>query len=267
MNRGLSVVDTTHILVGEDKFDGEIKRKAMILGWSDGVGMIAINDAFLLEAFIHRLFRKYFRHEPFYVDLLELMQECTYRTELGQMVDLITAPEDNVDLNRFSIEKYTYIVKYKTAYYSFYLPVALSFLLAGDPIFKKAEEFLIPLGEYFQIQDDYLDCYGDPAFIGKIGTDIQDNKCSWLVVKALELIAKSGNIAHRQVLEVNYGRKDQEKAAKVKALYRELGLESIYREYEERVGNSLLEHIKLVEDPKLAQIFKTFFDKIYKRNK
>jgi farnesyl diphosphate synthase len=56
-------------------------------------------------------------------------------------------------------------------------------------------------GCWYQVQDDYLDCYGDPAVIGKVGTDIEDNKCSWLVCQAL-LLADKKQLA---TLNANYG--------------------------------------------------------------
>ena len=80
------------------------------------------------------------------------------------------------------------IVKYKTAFYSFYLPVALALLMAGRATKEAldiARPILLAMGEYFQVQDDYLDCYGTPELIGKVGRDIEENKCGWLIVQAL----------------------------------------------------------------------------------
>lgn len=119
------------------------------------VGLIAINDSFLLEAAIYRLFKSHFRQEPYYVDLLDLMHETTYQTDMGQLVDLITAPEDDVDLSRFSLEKHRFIVLYKTAFYSFYLPVALALLFispeqpvaASPESLQRAKDILLPHGD------------------------------------------------------------------------------------------------------------------------
>jgi farnesyl diphosphate synthase len=113
--------------------------------------MVAINDAFMLESSIFLLPKKYFREEKIYVDLLELFHKVTLQIELSQLIGLLTAPEDEVDLTLFSIEKFTFIVVYKTAYYSFYLPVALALHLAGvatPKSLQQAKDILIPLGEY-----------------------------------------------------------------------------------------------------------------------
>ena len=48
----------------------------------------------------------------------------TLQTELGQLLDLTSQPMDGkIDLNRFTVERYRLIVKYKTAFYTFYLPI------------------------------------------------------------------------------------------------------------------------------------------------
>lgn len=135
-----------------------------------GVGNIAINDAFMLEAAIYHLLKVYFRDEPYYGYLIELFHDTTFQTEMGQLIDLITAPEDVVDLKKFSLHKHHLIVVYKTAFYSFYLPVALAMRVVGikdESLYKQALDILLILGEYFQVQDDYLDCYGKPEVIGK----------------------------------------------------------------------------------------------------
>lgn len=51
------------------------------------------------------------------------------------------------------------------------------------------------------MQDDFLDCFGDPAVTGKVGTDIEENKCSWLVVQALAKVSPE----QKQLLQVRLG--------------------------------------------------------------
>lgn len=301
LNRGLSVVDTYAILKGYASVDDlpvEVYKKVALLGWCiellqayflvaddmmdqsitrrgqpcwyrvKEVGDIAINDAFMLEGAIYVLLKKHFRQEPYYVDLIELFHDVTFQTELGQLLDLITAPEDKVELSKFSLEKHSFIVTFKTAYYSFYLPVALAMYVAGisDPKdLQQAHDVLIPLGEYFQIQDDYLDCFGTAEQIGKIGTDIQDNKCSWVVNKALQLASPE----QRKLLDENYGKKDAECEARCKKLFHDLDIQKHYQAYEEKVAQDLRAKIAQTDESRgfRAQVLTAFLNKVYKRSK
>lgn len=68
----------------------------------------------------------------------------------------------------------------------------------------------------FQVQDDFLDCFGDSSVTGKVGTDIGEGKCTWLSVVALQRASPS----QRLLMEEHYGRPEQESVDKVKALYR-----------------------------------------------
>ncbi|RYP02373.1 hypothetical protein DL764_005822 [Monosporascus ibericus] len=296
-NRGMSVPDSVSLLLGKPLSEEEY-FKAATLGWliellqafflvsddmmdssitrrgkpcwyrQEGVGMIAINDALLIESAIYQLLKKHFRSHPRYLDMMELLHEVTYQTELGQLCDLLTAPEDTVNLDNFNMEKYTFIVIYKTAYYSFYLPVALALHmldLATPKNLKQAEDILIPMGEYFQIQDDYLDNFGLPEHIGKIGTDIMDNKCSWLVNQAL----KQATPEQRKVLEDHYGRKDSAHEAEVKKLYDEMNLKKVYEDYEEKRVGEIKNMINQIDESGglKKSAFEAFLAKIYKRSK
>jgi len=155
-------------------------------------------------------------------------------------------------------------VKYKTAYYSFSLPVALGMHMAGitdEERHRQAKTILLEMGQFFQVQDDYLDCFGDPEVTGKIGTDIQDGKCTWLAVVALQRASPE----QKALLADCYGSKDPEKVAAVKELYEQLGLPSTYATYEDESYNIISTHIQQVSRGLPHKLFFKFMGRIYKR--
>lgn len=254
-------------LVADDIMDGSITRRGQPCWYKqDHVKSVAINDSLILESTIYNILRWQFKGHQCYPELIELFHDMTYKTDIGQNLDLITAPENMVDLSRFSMERYKQIVKYKTAYYSFYLPVALAMRLYGitDPrLYAVAEDILVDIGEFFQVQDDYLDCYGDPKVSGKIGTDIEDNKCGWIINQALLVCSPE----QRAILDTHYGRKSAESVVKVKEVYEDLNLRSVYADYEKASYERIMAKIHGLENVLPHSVFTDFVAKIYKRDK
>ncbi|KAF6256016.1 isoprenoid synthase domain-containing protein [Scenedesmus sp. NREL 46B-D3] len=282
LNRGMAVYDVLVSIKGAENLTKDDIFKANALGWC-----IEWLQAFFLVAddimdgsitrrgqpcwykqpkcCIYRILKFYFGGSPAYGQLLELFLETTYQTSHGQLLDLTTAPPGSIDLSRYTMDSYLRIVTYKTAFYTFYLPVASGLVLAGETrpaAFDLARSICVTMGQYFQIQDDFLDCYGDPAVIGKIGTDVEDAKCCWLVCTAL----KEASEEQKAVIKANYGQKDPAAVAKVKEVYAQLGLAGKFEAYE---AESHAQLTATIEEQSLLpkQVFISLLAKIYKRQK
>jgi farnesyl diphosphate synthase len=140
------------------------------------------------------------------------------------------------------METYSTIVEYKTSYYSFVLPFRLAMIMAGtyekSDIYKQFERILLEMGQLFQIKDDFLDCFGDPKVTGKIGTDIQERKCTWLLVESIRLMVSTDDKHQGQLLEEKYlaGKYDPSAVEEVKRMYEGLGMRKYYSEH---VANKL----------------------------
>jgi len=117
------------------------------------------------------------------------------------------------------------------------------------------------MGHFFQVQDDFLDCFGDPKVTGKVGTDIEDGKCSWLVVTALSICSP----VQRQLIQNHYGLKDESSVQLIKTLYKELGIPQLYADHEESSYKELTKLVKNIENDLPSVVFQGFMDKIYKR--
>ena len=79
--------------------------------------------------------------------------QTTHQTAHGQLLDITTAPIGTVDLSKYTEDTYIRIVTFKTAFYSFYLPVICGLLVGGvtsQAAFGAAKDICIKMGQYFQ---------------------------------------------------------------------------------------------------------------------
>ncbi|XP_039969285.1 farnesyl pyrophosphate synthase-like isoform X2 [Bactrocera tryoni] len=111
-------------------------------------------------------------------------------------------------------------------------------------VFDESQSILFDLGHYSQVQNDFHNCFGEYEFTGKIGTDIETNKCSWLAVKCMEL----ANPQQKSIMADCYGHNDPQKIARVKQVYEELDMLNIYAKYEEETCNRILMNIQKTSD-------------------
>ncbi|MEP5433413.1 MAG: polyprenyl synthetase family protein, partial [Flavobacteriaceae bacterium] len=157
----------------------------------------------------YQLFENY---EPnVFRDLAKLFSKTALEVCEGQQYDVDFETRDDVML-----PEYLKMIEYKTAVL---VAAALKMgaIVAGAPDEAQQQmyNFGLNLGIAFQLQDDYLDVFGDPKTFGKqVGGDIIENKKTYLYLKALN----SGSEVIAKELEHLYSIHPKEAEAKINAV-------------------------------------------------
>ncbi len=101
-------------------------------------------------------------------------------------------------------------------------------------------EFGRKLGLAFQVQDDYLDAFGDPARFGKqVGGDILANKKTFLLIHALETANPAQAAQINQLLNSN----SADKVAQMLAIFRACGVDAWAMELKNKYLDEALHHL------------------------
>lgn len=146
--------------------------------WDVNTGILS-GDAMLIMSY--RFFNNY---DPIiFYDLNKLFSTTALEVCEGQQYDV-----DFEKRNDVSIEEYLNMIRLKT---SVLVGCALQMgaIVAGASKNQQAliYDYGVNLGLAFQLMDDYLDAFGDPATFGKeVGGDIRENKKTYLYLKSLE---------------------------------------------------------------------------------
>lgn len=182
----------------------------------------------------------------------------------GQQLDIDFEERDDV-----REEEYIEMIRLKTSVL-LACAVKIGAIMADAP--KEDAENIYKFGEAiglsFQLQDDYLDVYGNPEVFGKaIGGDITSNKKTYMLINALN----KAEGAEKKELEQWIGAKDFDRDEKVKAvtrIYNSLGIDKMAKAKMEQYYNDAIAFLDKINVPESRkQALRDYTDSMMKREK
>lgn len=195
--------------------------------------------------------------------VLDIFTEMALEIGEGQQYDMEFETRDDV-----TEEEYIEMIRLKT---SVLLASALKIgALLGGASDKEAcllYDYGVQVGLAFQLQDDYLDVYGDPAVFGKkIGGDILCNKKTYMLINALLLADDRQRAELKRWIDAREY-EPQEKIQAVTALYDQIGIRELCDKkitaYFEKAGECLN---ALEVDDCRKQMLREFIGSLIHRN-
>ena len=208
--------------------------------WDLNTGILS-GDAMLINAY--QLFENY--EGLVFKELAQLFTRTAIQVCEGQQYDIDFESREDVE-----IDDYLKMIEYKTA-----VLVGAS-LQMGAIVAGASEECKLSVYQYgrllgiaFQLQDDYLDAFGNPDTFGKqLGGDIIENKKTFLYLKALE---NSGKLDANN-LEDLYSIYPMDAGGKidaVKTIFEESGAAEITKAEIERYTNEAFQVLDGIDIP------------------
>jgi len=243
-----------------DNADVRRHRPTVHKRWNGNTAILS-GDAMLILAY-----RYMCRAQPEILpELLDTFTQTALEVCEGQQYDMDFEQRPNV-----SIDEYLQMIRLKTA-------VLLAASLKTGAICGGASpansellyQFGISLGLTFQIQDDWLDVYADPAVFGKaIGGDILSGKKTFLLLTALER-ADERTRGELNALLNNQKIPADEKISSVQVIYDRLGVSDTARQAMDMYYRQAISHLREVTAPNPSRktILEEFSAKLLKREK
>ena len=185
--------------------------------WDNSTAILS-GDVMLILAY--QIFENY--EANIFVPMATLFSKTAIKVCEGQQLDI-----DFEKKQEISFDEYLLMITYKTAEL---IGVAMKMgaIIANATIAdqEKIYEFGKNLGIAFQLQDDYLDCFGNENDFGKkIGGDIIERKKTFLYIKTLELISGDEKSNFISLYNSPYDN-SKDKIALVKDMYNKCNIEN-----------------------------------------